>query len=408
MAINFTTFGAALEKVILPSINAQMYERAPMWQLVGGWSAEEQVAKRANVHVSRFENNNMYMPIRSAYHSGITSVGLSEKYNYGQPTINETFSSIKTLVGSFTIPKQLLNTTSAGSIVKPLMFYSQTLGYDLAMDANRQVYGGADAIVATVGSSGTGTTVNITASTNGDIDYSRYLPVGCPILIGSQATTVASVTGDNSITIADSLTITAGDAIRKATGDATTTANKVLDGLKDMIAASGSYQNLTTASDNSWKSYVDSASETVYIDTIQGKMHNAFFKANKVGKVNWIVMNSKAFQTYGRSLTDLVRFQQKEVLSGGWIGLDYMAGNAQIVLDYDCPDDKIFFLSADDLVFGQFQPLEFEKGTDGTLLKIGQKLDYEVTASWMGNIGTTVRGAHSLLSSKTFSLTKSV
>jgi hypothetical protein len=80
-----------------------------------------------------------------------------------------------------------------------------------------------------------------------------------------------------------------------------------------------------------------------------------------------------------------------------------MGGNAKILLDYDCPDDKIIMLSSEDLIFGEYQPLEFEKGTDGNLLKIAQQLDYEVTASWMGNIGTTARGAHSLLENKTFS-----
>jgi hypothetical protein len=403
MAINFTALNAALNKIILPSINAQMYERAPAWQLFGGWNAEEQVAERANVNVDRFENNKMYIPIRSSYHSGVVSVGVSEKYRYGNPTINETYSEIRTIVGSFTIPKQVLNVTDAGAIVKPLTFYSQSLSYDLAMDANRQVYGTNAGVVATTASAGSSsTTVALTASTNGDIDYSRYLPEGTYIIIGSNdPVAVASVTGDNTITIASAQSWDAGANIVKATGS--DTASSELDGLEAMVAASGSYQNLNSSSVNSWKSYVNSTSETVTESNISSKLHTAFFKAHKIGKVDWLLMNATAFRIYGESLEDRIRATQKEVLSGGWIGVDYMGGNAKVLLDYDNPDDRIYLLSSEDLVFGQFQPLEFEKGTDGNLLKIAQKLDYEVTASWMGNIGTTARGAHALLSNKTFS-----
>lgn len=402
MSIDFTALNSALKKVILPSINAQMYEKAPAWQIFGGWSAEKQEAMRANVNVARFENNKMYIPIRTSYHSGIVSVGLSEKYRYGQPKLNETYSEIKTIVGSFTIPKQVLNVKDAGAIVKPLVFYSKTLSSDLAMDANRQIYGKVPTS-ASAGSSST--TLYLTPSTNGDMDYARYFPEGTYLLIGSNTTPVqvTAIAGDNTLTLAaNSLTWSAGDTVKKATGS--NTASSELNGLVDMVKASGSYQNLDTSSDASWKSYVNGTSETITKTTIRNKLNTAFFKANKIGKVDWIIMNATAFQIYGESLEDRIRASQKEVLSGGWVGVDYMGGNAKVLLDYDDPDDKIFLLSSEDLVFGEFQPLEFEKGTDGNLLKIAQQLDYEVTASWMGNIGTTARGAHALLENKTFSL----
>lgn len=411
--IDFTVLSSALNKVILPTVKFQLYSRAPMWQLLGGWTTKEVdpntglfgVAKRANVNVNRFENNKMYVPIMTGNMAGVVGIGVGEKYNYGDPTLNETFQSIKILVGSFTIPKALLNTTDRGAIVKPLLFSSDQLSRALAMDANRQVYGSGDGVVGTANATqGTGSTAFVfAASTNGDIDYSRYTPKGTRIKIGSNAiTTVAAVTGDNTITLTDAQTWTAGDGVVKVTGSNTTSAE--LDGFKSMIAASGSYQNLATSAEGSWKSYVDSTAETITKANIVTKMHNAFFKANKVGRVNWIVMNSKAFQVYGAALEDRIKLaSSKEVLSGGWLGLEYMGGNAQILLDYDMPDDRIYFLSSEDLVFGEFQPLEFERGTDGTLLKITQQLDYEVTASWMGNIGTTSRASNAAMTNKTFS-----
>jgi hypothetical protein len=180
--INFTALNAALKKVILPSVQAQMYEKAPAWQIFGGWNAEKQEAMRANVNVNRFENNKMYVPIRTSYHSGIVSIGLGEKYRYGSPKLNETYSEIRTIVGSFIIPKAVMNIKDAGAIVKPLVFYSKTLSADLAMDANRQIYGKVP-LTASAGSSST--TLYLEPSTNGDMDFARYFPVGVFLLIGS-------------------------------------------------------------------------------------------------------------------------------------------------------------------------------------------------------------------------------
>jgi len=404
MAIDFTSLSAALHKVIRPAVEAQFYNKAPMWQLVGGWSAERQAAERANVNVSRFENDKMYIPVRTSYHSGYAAVGLSQKYNYGEPKLNETYTTIKTLVGSFTIPKQILNVTNAGAIVKPLKFYSDTMARDLAMQANRQIYYDGSAVVATAASAGSSTTtLDLNPSVNGNIDYARYLPPGTRIKIGASGSpvTVTAKTGKYQVIISSPQSWAANDPVYLLTGD--DNVMQELDGFKSMISDTGSYQNLSPATDYSWASPVDSTPETINPTNIMRKIHELYFEANKVGKVDWIVMNAKAFTVYGLSEVDKIRYSPKDVLSGGWKGLDYMQGNATVLLDYDCPDDTILGLSSEDLVFGEYQKLEFEKGTDGVLLKITQKLDYEVTISWMGNIGTVARAAHFALRNKTFS-----
>ena len=402
--IDFTSLSAALHKVIRPAIVAQMYARAPMWQLLGGWSAEKQAAERANVNVDRFENNKMYMPIRTSYHSGYAAVGVSQKYNYGQPNLAETYAGIKTLVSSFTIPKQVLNVTNVGAIIKPLKYYGDTMSRDLAMQGNRQVYQDGSGKVATAASTGSGDkTVALEPSTNGDINYARYLPPGSVIQFEDGETAVVDkCTGKNEIVLTENTDWTAGDGVYLLTGEDTPTKVQEVDGFLSMIAGAGAYQALDPADDYSWAANVSENAETLYRDTIVEKIHEQFFSANSVGNVKWIVMNAKAFRTYGLSQEDKVRYAAKEVLSGGWKGLDYMQGNAQILLDYDCPDDTILGLTAEDLVFGEFQPLEFEKGTDGQLLKIAGKLDYEVTCSWMGNIGTVARASHFALRNKTF------
>lgn len=387
----------------MPAIKSQIYRRAPMWQLIGGWSAEQRVATRANVGVDRFENNQFYIPIMNMNHSGVVSIAPGESYQYGQPGLNTTISPLKTIVGSFTIQKQLLNTTNAGAIVKPLIYYTKTLAWHMALDANRQVYGNNNGTIGTANATqGSPSTAFVFApSVNNYIDYSRYTPVGTWIKIGSNVPQqVAAVTGDNAITLTSAITWNQGDAVSKTTGSGTIASE--LDGMQGLIQATGSFQGLSQASDNSWKAATNTTTETLTSANVQTEMNQMYFKANKTGACHWIVTNVPGFLTYGNSLVGNVRFAPTDMLWGGWVGLQFMGGNANILLDYDCPDDRYLFLSEDDLVFCQLQDFEFEKGTDGTLLKIAQQLNYEVTASWMGNIATDLRSAFAGMYNKTF------
>jgi hypothetical protein len=403
--IDFTALQAVLNTVIMPAVKDQMYEKAPSWQLVGGWSAAKQVATRANVGVDKFENNKMYISIRDGYHSGIVNIQPGQKYQYGQPQWDQTYNQIKTLVGSFIIPKAVLNTSDKGAVIRPLMNNSRSLANDMAMESNRQLYTKGDGVIATAASAsgGTSTTLYLTPSVNGDIVYSRYFPKGLIIAVGASGPmTVASATGNTVTLVSPGGTWSASDPINRVNGSNVNCDS--LDGFPEMVSASITYQNLSVAAAPLWASSEDAAIETLTGSTIQSKMFSQYFLANQTGSVNWILANRHAFQCYGESLTGQVRFDPKEVLTGGWVGLDFMAGQAKILLDFDCNDDSIYFMTMDEVIFGEFQPLEWEKGTDGMLFKIQQQLDYEVTASWMGNIGTTVRSAHSKLHNKTFTI----
>jgi hypothetical protein len=244
----------------------------------------------------------------------------------------------------------------------------------------------------------TTTALVLAASVNGDIDFARYLPVGTNIKVGSNTpVTVVAVVGTNAVTISAPLSWSGGDNVVKLTGSLTTASE--LAGLGGMLSATSTYMGITVASEPTWKiGYVDIAGSTT--DLTLTDLDKAFMGANRVGNVDWLVMNATLFRAYGALLQGQIRFAPTDVLFGGWKGLEYMGGNAKVLLDYDCPDDKIPFLSSRALIFGQYQPFEFEKGTDGMLLREAGKLNYEVVASWMGNLGTNKRAAHALLGNR--------
>lgn len=397
--IALNDFSVALKKIIRPAVEMQIYARAPGWQLVGGWNAEEKVATRSNVDVMRFDNNSFYIPIMTSYHSGVVAIAESETLVSGKPQLQTGVQTIATETGDFEISKQLLNVKDAGAIAKSLTFYSQSLADHMAMDLNRQVYGDGSGKIGTTATSGSPSTdLVLTASTNGDIDYARYLPVGTKLQIGSSTTTqtVTAVVGTNEVTITPGDTWSPGDAVYKVTGSNTHASE--IQGLGALIATSGTYAGLSTATEPTWKAaLVDTTSTTLSV----GDMDKAYMAANRTGNVDWIIMNASLFRAYGEKVQPQLRFAPTDVLYGGWKGLEYMGGNSKILLDYDCPDDSVLFLTSKSIVFGEFQKLEFEKGTDGYLLREVTKLNYEVVASWMGNLATTKRSAFAKLTNRT-------
>ena len=400
--VSLSDFSVALKKIIRPAVETQIYARAPMFQLWGGWKAEEGVATRANVEVLRFDNNSFYIPIMTSYHSGVVAIAESELLVSGKPQLNTGVQAIATETGDFEISKQLLNVKDAGAIAKSLTFYSQSLADHMAMDLNRQSYGDGSGAIDTTATGSAGTDLLLTASTNGDIDYARYLPVGTYVQVGTNTPThVTAVVGTNELTLADSQAGYApGTIVYKVTGSLTHASE--IQGLKALVATSGTYEGLSTAQEPTWKAALVDATVRA-LDSTYGlaDMNKAFMAANRTGNVDWLVMNASMFRSYGQLVQPQLRFAPTDVLFGGWKGLDFMGGNAKVLLDYDCPDDTIYFLSSKYMIFGEFQKLEFEKGTDGYLLREAGKLNYEVVASWMGNYATSKRSAFAALTHRT-------
>ncbi|MEM5875564.1 MAG: phage major capsid protein [Candidatus Aenigmatarchaeota archaeon] len=385
-----------LEKVILPSVERNVYEKSAMMQLFFGYSPEKQEAVRKNAMGVTFQNDKVYFTVLTDLNPSAMGYAEDETLRSGKSTTAQGYLPIATVAGSTTISKQALNIKNKGAIVNIVQFETTNLINSLAMEINRQIYGDGSGTVATTATSGSNTTsIPLSASTNGDIDYSEYFPLGTYIKVGSSLAVKVVGKSTNSLTVDNAISYNAGDPIKKVTGSGTTATE--LTGLAKIVKDSDTYANINPSTYPVWKAYVDSTAEALSLS----KMHKAYYKANKLGSVDYIFMNQTLFQKYGTLLEGKIQFQAKDVLYGGWKGITYMGGLATVVLDYMCPDDRVYFLSSKKLVGMEYQPFEFEKGTDGNLLRIANKLSYELVASWMGQVGTFVRGAHAVLTNKT-------
>ncbi len=398
MGLTLDQLDAIVKEVIQPAVVNQVANRAPAWELVSGYSAEEKTNMRAKVKNYEFQNMNIYVPLKTQ-NMATYNVAPDESYRYGKTGTQKAQFSVKTAVSSTTIGKHILKMKNAGAVVNALKFTFESLSDSVALDLSRQVYGDGSGVIGVAKADATSsTTFEFAASTNGAVDFASYIPAGTYIKIGSNSAVEVTDSGDNTLTLASAQSWSAGDAVYKVNGSGSV--GNELSGFEAMISSTSTYGNLNPSTYKFWKSYVDDTSETLTSSNIRSKMRYAFHQAMKFGKVDWILTNQPLFDLYADSLEEKVRIvNPKTELSGGWSGIAFMG--ATVLFDPFMPsDDKMYFLSAKDLVFAEYWPLEFEKGSDGRLLKLAGTLGYEVTVSWAGDIATTIRRAHSKLSNK--------
>lgn len=383
-----------LEKVIEPSIERNVYEKSALMQLFFGWSPKTNESIRKNTMGVSFDNDKVYFTVLVDGNPSATGTAEDEAFNTGKGSTAQGYLSIATETAATSISKQTLKLKNKGAIINTITFESTNLINAMAMDLNRQAYGNGLGVIATTVTSGSSaTTVALNASVNGDIDYADFLPVGTRIKVGSSAAAKVTARTLNSLTVTPAISWSVGDNVVKITGS--DTAASEMTGLAGIVATSGAYANITNGA---WVSpYADNTSTVLTVLD----MHKAFFKAQKLGSVDYIFMNQSLFAKYGSTQETNKRFAANDVLAGGWKGLGYMDGLAQVVLDYMCPDDRVYFLSSNKLIGMEYWPLQFERGTEGNLLRKQGYLNYELAASWSGQIGTFLRGAHTMLDGRT-------
>jgi len=388
--IDLTVVSDILKKAIAPAVYDQFTSKALLYQIA-----------RKNVGITQQVNDKFYFPVRVQRSGGVIALPDRKNLQHGDPKFTQGVVSVKLITGSFEITKKALAVKDAGSVVPILTRLSQDLTKDLIVDVNRQLFGTGDAVIGKVSGATTDSTeVTIIPQGGeaGDIKMEDILTPGQYITngAGDGAVQVTAVNG-NVVTVASAQSYTDGAEIKKLTDDGTPADE--LDGLGELFA-NGEYLGINPSTYPAWKAYVDDNGGT---DTMLAltDMHKAYTAANKLGDIKYIFVNRTLFNKYGSSLEAQVRFTPKDVLGGGWVGLDYMGGQAKVVLDYYCPDKSVVMISPKALTVTELQPLQFEPGTNGTLLREAGKVDYEVVETGLFNLATFVRGAHAILKNRT-------
>lgn len=385
-----------LQKVIAPKIEEVLPEDVIFYDML-----------KRNSGVQKLANNTFYLTVRDGRHSGIAAVAEGAKLASGKPKYSQYTVPAKYVFGTFELTDQVLEAAkdSKGALVNYMSEQTRALRLDFARELNRMFwgYGGEGVALVAAGDAGTGTTLTLApmVSVNTDIAATKYLAAGMKIDVNGDSDTIVSVDSDTQVTLTTGFTRVAGETVKKTDGDSTVVDEPMgLDGIisNSTEALVATFQGLARASYPFTNvAYYDATSEALGL----AKMENAYIAAKEYGNPRYVFMNKTLWRKYGTLLESYKQTANlKEILSGGWKGLDFMGGQCSVVLDYDCPDGKVFFLDPDSVTIGEMTPLSWIDRGDGVLRRIDYA-SWQGVLRWYGNlIGKNIR-ANAKLTAKT-------
>lgn len=386
MATTLTDIAAILKEVVAPEVYSQLSDINLQFQQVKADSSIVDV------------NDTIYIPVRTGRHSGVYTVAQGVNPRTGKTTRVRMNSPIKYTFGTLEITDQALTAAKRAdkkAIVPILAAEITSLTGSIEKSFNRQWFGDGSGQICLANGAGAAVTTVVV-----DTPGTDYIVEGQYVVIGANAAIeVVSVDSDTQFTIAAALTWADNDVITAADADE-------MMGLKGIID-DGSYvatfQGLARATNPFLNAYCDDAVAAL----AEADMITAYLKAKKYSKKGDKIvafMGQTLFEKYGSLLTSLKRSRDlKEVLSGGWKGLDFMGGDCPVVLDWDCPDGFVFFENLSVLIRAEgekpFQWLEGEKG--GILTRsASNRTVWEATMKAYTNLVTTFPKAASRMSNK--------
>jgi hypothetical protein len=357
--LTITNIAAVLKKVIVPVIQDQLPKESVLF---------DKIKRNSGVTVA---NNNIYIAARTNRHSGIYNVAEGTEPDSGKATYAQPYEAMKYLFGTLELTDQAITAAQKGDVkalASILDVEVKALKDDLKLDINRQFHGDGKGVLCYAGTTGTSSTALTVFGGKTDGDASEYIVPGMYIQIGTgSAVQVSSVDSATGITLASAATWLSGGAVTKANNSAQTAECMGLAGIIDNGSNVASIHNITRSSSpwaNSW-SYETAATLT------EAQMINYYLKTKRFGGAKVIFMGPTLFAKYGTLLTSLKKTADlKEILSGGWKGLEFMDGIG-VMLDFDTWAGYVQMVDFDALTIAEMSdPFEWlEADAHGGILK---------------------------------------
>jgi len=337
--LTISDISAVLKKVIVPTIQNQLPKENVLF---------DKIKKNVGVTVS---NNTIYIPMRTGRHNGIYSVAEGTEPKSGKAAYSQPYTSIKYAFGTLELTDQAIEAAKNAdvkAIASILKTEISALKDDFKMDLNRQFHGDGNGVLCyTTGTGGTtSTTITLDGNPAGG-DATDYLEAGMYIDIGTSHTGVA-ITSKTASTIV----IAAGTAWANDVAITKTVAAECmgLAGIIDDGDNVATIQNVLRASYPYANTHTYDTSTTL----TEANMIATYLKTVRYGGAKVMFMNSTLFAKYGALLVSMKKTADlKEILSGGWKGLDFMGGQVGVMLDFDCWDGYVQMVNFDNLTIAE-------------------------------------------------------
>jgi hypothetical protein len=356
MALTISNIGAVLKKIIIPTIQDQLPKENVLFNKI-----------QKNVGV-RIANNQIYIAARTGRHSGIYSAAEGSEPFTGKAKYEQPYTDMTYCFGTLELTDQAIEAAKTGdvkAIASILSTEISALKDDFKSDLNRMLNGaGTGKLCLTNGTGANSTTLLVDGNPAG-LDGNFYLAEGMYIQFGTGSTAqIEALVGTTGATLAAGSTWSNDVTITKAyDAEPMGIAGIIDDG--DNVAT---IQNILRASYNWANSPTYDTSTTL----TEANMIDLYLRTRQYGGAKVITMGKTLFAKYGALLLSLKKTRDlKEVLSGGWKGLEFMGGDVGVMLDYDCWDGYVQMIDFDALTMAEMsQPFAWlEADAYGGILK---------------------------------------
>lgn len=340
MALQISHIQAVLKKVIAPAIQNQLPKETVLMDKI-----------KKNVGV-RIANDKIYVSARTGRHSGIYHVAEGTAPQVGKAKYEQMYADMKYGFGTLELTDQAIEAAKKSdekALASILKTEIEALKDDFKCDYNRILNGNGSGKLCLANGTGANSTTLTVDSNPAGLDGTEYLAEGMYIQIGSTASNTAQIASINSatqVTLSAGVTWANNDVISKMShAEPMGLAGIIDDG--DNVAT---IQNIPRAS-NPW---VNAWTYDTATTLAEQNMIDMYLKAlRRGGKERVVTMGHDLYIKYGTLMTSMKRSRDtKEILSGGWQGLDFMGG-VGVYLDPDCWSGYVQFIDFGSLTIAE-------------------------------------------------------
>src|SRR3972149_2782357 len=383
-----SNISAILKKVIAPRVQELLPNETPILQKV-----------EVNSGVEPLGNNEFYVSLRTGRHSGVATLPEGAKLNSGKATWSQARVQAKYTFGAFKVSDQAIEASkhSKGAIISLLEENERALREDLGRHMNRQFVGAGDETVAYANGAGSPSTTlivdhNPAGSVTEDREGTKYLAAGMYIKIGSSdIVQIVSVDSETQVTIG-SATWSDNDPVKIASSDLTNVSDE-MDGFMAAVDSTGTFQNIARSGNPWWQVARETTNEVLTVERVVKEV----LKASQFGKINVGFTNISLFDKFAGLLTALKKTADlKEVLSGGWTGIDIMPGTG-LMIDFDIPGGVIQLWDLSSFTIGRLTDLSWLDQGNGNVLRINDYAEWQGVLRHYGNLACKNVRANRLL-----------
>lgn len=381
-ATTITNIEDTLKKDILPTIQNVTFKQRPLLDKI-----------KKNKGVIKLANNTFYVTYQIGHHSGIQHVAEGATLFTGKPKFDQGSIPAKYGFGHFSINDQAIQATrnDKGALATVLERNAMALRDTFARELNRIIMGDGTGQLCLINGGATAAAQTV------DTPGTDYIYEGGQLdIVGDTDVLVSSVDSTTGFTLSASITTADNEVVTRANADEPMGLKGGIDD-GDFVAT---IQGFTRASTPFANSFTDDTAEQLS----ESDMITAYLNAQKYGsrKKVWF-MGLTLYQRYGSILTSMKRSADtKEVLSGGWKGLDFMGGESGVILDHDTPAGIAFCVDMDELTIGEMTPMGWlEEANGGILTRVSNQAAWEGTMRYYWNVIFLSFQAHARLRQKT-------